>query len=169
LVCFRKICMTYYSWIESPLVPLMLTAGRDLCLTGLYLKGQKHFPQPTPDWQESTDLDIFNETQKQLIEYFAHQRQCFDLPINPHGTDFQKQVWQRLPHIPFGKTISYGELAQQIGQPGAARAVGAANGRNPLSIIVPCHRVIARNGKLTGYAGGLDQKQWLLAHEARLD
>jgi methylated-DNA-[protein]-cysteine S-methyltransferase len=161
--------MIYYKWIASPIGPLLLTSdGRSL--SGLYLKGQKHFPTITEDWKESASLadalaDPFEQTQAQLAEYFAHQRQSFDLPLNPQGTDFQKQVWQRLSLIPFGETISYGTLAENVGKPGASRAVGAANGRNPLSIIVPCHRVIAANGKLTGYAGGVDRKQWLLAHE----
>jgi methylated-DNA-[protein]-cysteine S-methyltransferase len=158
--------MIYYAWLDSPVGPLLLTSdGRSL--SGLYLKGQKHFPQQTEDWQESAEAVPFAQTQVQLAEYFAHQRQSFDLPLAPQGTAFQKQVWQLLTDIPFGETISYGSLADQVGQPGAARAVGAANGRNPISIIVPCHRVIAANGKLTGYAGGVDRKQWLLAHEQR--
>jgi methylated-DNA-[protein]-cysteine S-methyltransferase len=156
--------MIYYAWLESPVGPLLLTSdGRSL--SGLYLKGQKHFPLQTEAWQESAKAFPFAQTQVQLAEYFAHQRQSFDLPLAPQGTAFQKQVWQLLTNIPFGETISYGSLAAQVGQPGAARAVGAANGRNPISIIVPCHRVIAANGKLTGYAGGVDRKQWLLVHE----
>lgn len=159
--------MTYYQWIESP-VGLLLMTGDGRSLTGLYLKGQKHFPIQTADGQESAKAEPFAQTQAQLTEYFAHQRQSFDIPLAAQGTNFQKQIWQLLLQIPFGETVSYGSLAQKIGQPDAARAVGAANGRNPLSIIVPCHRVIAANGKLTGYAGGVDRKQWLLAHEQKV-
>jgi methylated-DNA-[protein]-cysteine S-methyltransferase len=154
--------MIYYTWINSPVNEILLTSdGRSL--TGLYLKGQKYFPTMTSDWDESAEP--FEQVQQQIKEYFTHQRQTFDLPLNPQGTTFQKQVWQLLRQIPFNQTISYGALAQMLGQPNASRAVGAANGRNPISIIVPCHRVIASNGKLTGYAGGVDRKQWLLNHE----
>ena len=156
--------MIYYTWLESPLGALWLTSdGRSL--TGLYLQGQKSFPQQTNDWQKAEQLDLFIQTQAQLTEYFAHQRHQFDLPIDPQGTEFQKQVWQQLLQIPFGETLSYGALAKILGKPTASRAVGAANGQNPISIIVPCHRVVAANGALTGYAGGLERKQWLLQHE----
>ncbi|MEO1144918.1 MAG: methylated-DNA--[protein]-cysteine S-methyltransferase [Cyanobacteria bacterium J06638_22] len=156
--------MIYYQWIDSPLGALLLTFdGRSL--TGLYLKGQKYFPVITEAWCESSQVEPFEQVQAQLTEYFAHQRQQFDLPLELQGTAFQKQVWQYLLEIPFGETLSYGTLAKKIGKPDASRAVGAANGRNAISIIVPCHRVIATSGKLTGYAGGLDRKQWLLQHE----
>lgn len=154
----------YYQWTESPLGPLLLTSdGRSL--TGLYLKGQKYFPEITADWQVLPQVEPLAQAQQQLAEYFAYQRQQFDLPLHLQGTAFQKQVWQTLLEIPFGETWSYGELAKQLGKPDASRAVGAANGRNAISIVVPCHRVIAASGKLTGYAGGLDRKQWLLRHE----
>jgi methylated-DNA-[protein]-cysteine S-methyltransferase len=156
--------MSYYRWIESPLGKLLLVSDGS-AIAGLYLAGQKYFPHQIESRSEDSQLEIFMQTQKQLEEYFTHQRRHFDLPINLDGTEFQRQVWQCLREIPFGETISYGTLAQQVGQPNAARAVGAANGRNPISIIVPCHRVIATNGKLTGYAGGIDRKQWLLNHE----
>jgi methylated-DNA-[protein]-cysteine S-methyltransferase len=156
--------MVDYTWINSPLGPLLLTSNGQ-SLTGLYLKGQKHFPKQTEEWREAPQSELFDQTQEQLNQYFAHLRQTFDLPLAPQGTAFQQQVWQLLREIPFGETISYGTLAQRLGQPTASRAVGAANGRNPISIIVPCHRVVATNGKLTGYAGGVDRKQWLLQHE----
>ncbi|WP_019499716.1 methylated-DNA--[protein]-cysteine S-methyltransferase [Pseudanabaena sp. PCC 6802] len=156
--------MIYYKRIESPLGKLLLTSDRR-SLTGLYLAGQKYFPQQTEIWQEASQLELFMQTQEQLEEYFACQRQYFGLPLDPQGTEFQQRVWQLLRKIPFGETISYGTLAQRVGQPNAARAVGAANGRNPIAIIIPCHRVIAGNGKLTGYAGGIDRKQWLLDRE----
>lgn len=101
----------------------------------------------------------------QLVEYFAGTRQEFDLVLDPAGTDFQRRAWTALRAIPYGRTISYGQQAAQLGAPAAARAVGVANGRNPLSIVVPCHRVIGASGALTGFAGGLDTKAWLLAHE----
>lgn len=155
----------YFSWIkESPVGEIMLTSdGRSL--TGLYLKGQKHFPTQTANWQETATAQPFEQTKQQLTEYFSNQRQSFDLPLAAKGTGFQQSVWQLLPNIPFGETVSYGALAKQLSKPGASRAVGAANSRNPISIVVPCHRVIAANGKLTGYAGGTDRKRWLLAHE----
>src|SRR5262249_7022034 len=100
--------------------------------------------------------------------FFAGELRTFDLPLGMHGTPFQKQVWQGLLTIPYGTTMSYAQLAARIGRPGASRAVGAANGKNPIGIIVPCHRVIGANGTLTGYGGGLDRKQWLLTHEANV-
>jgi methylated-DNA-[protein]-cysteine S-methyltransferase len=154
----------YYHWIGSPIGEILLTAN-DRAITRLVLKDQKHFPEQTDEWQPQPNLDIIQQAIIQLNEYFQHQRQTFNLPLQPAGTAFQQQVWQQLGQIPFGQTWSYGKLAQAIGQPNASRAVGAANGRNPISIIVPCHRVIASNGKLTGYAGGVDRKQWLLQHE----
>jgi methylated-DNA-[protein]-cysteine S-methyltransferase len=106
-----------------------------------------------------------DRAEAQLAEYFAGTRRTFDLALDPAGTDFQLRAWNALRSIPFGQTMSYGEQAAELGEPGAARAVGAANGRNPLSIVVPCHRVIAASGALTGFAGGLDTKAWLLEHE----
>jgi methylated-DNA-[protein]-cysteine S-methyltransferase len=158
------LAMIYYNWMESPLGRLLLTSNGGL-LTGIYMEGQKYFPQNTEAWHESAQIDPLIQTQQQLGEYFAYQRQSFNIPINPQGTTFQKQVWQLLLQIPFGETISYGKLAQMFGKATAYRAVGAANGKNPISIVVPCHRVVATNGNLTGYAGGLDRKQWLLKHE----
>jgi methylated-DNA-[protein]-cysteine S-methyltransferase len=156
--------MMDYQWMSSPVGELLLTASPQ-ALTGVYLKNQKYFPKIVEGWREARQSDPLNWAEQQLAEYFAHQRQRFALPLDPIGTAFQKQVWQLLGQIPFGETISYGTLAEWLGQPSAARAVGAANGRNPISIIVPCHRVVAANGKLTGYAGGVDRKQWLLEHE----
>ena len=154
----------FYRRLQSPIGELLLSSDGK-ALTGVHLKGQKHFPAMSEHWQQADDLKIFLRVQDQLAEYFAKSRQTFDIPLNPRGTDFQRQVWQRLHDIPFGETTSYGAIAHSLGVPGAARAVGAANGRNPISIIVPCHRVIASNGKMTGYAGGIDRKKWLLHHE----
>ncbi|MDR2857128.1 MAG: methylated-DNA--[protein]-cysteine S-methyltransferase [Novosphingobium sp.] len=114
---------------------------------------------------ESEGHPVLAETGRQLGEYFAGKRRAFDLPLDFHGTAFQKRVWQQLLTIPFGETRSYGEIARALGQPGASRAVGAANGRNPISIVAPCHRVIGSSGALTGFAGGLEAKQRLLALE----
>lgn len=108
----------------------------------------------------------FDDLRTQLDEYFAGIRTDFDLPLNPSGTPFQLRVWEALRTIPYGETMSYGQIAAAIGKPGAFRAVGAANGQNPISIVVPCHRVIGSQGSLTGYGGGLQAKQWLLSHEA---
>ena len=116
----------------------------------------------------SDDLPIMLETKKQLNEYFAGERQSFDLPLDLVGTDFQKKVWGELLKIPFGKTISYIEMAKKLGDEKVIRAAASANGKNPVMIIVPCHRVIGNDGKLVGYAGGLSTKKWLLDHENRL-
>lgn len=114
----------------------------------------------------STSNQHTDRCKKQLIEYFENDRKTFDLKCDPHGTPFQQQVWQALLTIPFGQVASYADIAHKINNPKAVRAVGAANGKNPLTIIVPCHRIIGANGSLTGYAGGLERKQWLLQHES---
>ena len=111
---------------------------------------------------------ILQQSQQQLSEYFAGQRTTFDLPLAPAGTPFQQQVWQALSQIPCGQTMTYGELAAQIGKPNAYRAVGNANGKNKISLIIPCHRLVGSDGTLTGYGGGLWRKEWLLAHELRM-
>jgi methylated-DNA-[protein]-cysteine S-methyltransferase len=116
---------------------------------------------------ENASHPVLRETERQLKEYFARTRNAFDLPLDFQGTDFQKRVWAQLLAIPFGQTRSYGQIARALGNPNAMRAVGAANGRNPISIIAPCHRVIGANGKLTGFAGGLEAKVHLLTLEAR--
>ncbi|MFM9269770.1 methylated-DNA--[protein]-cysteine S-methyltransferase [Halomonas elongata] len=110
--------------------------------------------------------EITERARQQLDEYFAGERRDFELPLAPRGTDFQRRVWEALATIPFGETRNYAEIAEQLGCKGGQRAVGAANGRNPIAIVVPCHRVIGSDGQLTGYAGGIGRKQWLLAHEA---
>ena len=157
---------TFYTHCDSPLGELLLTStGAEL--QGLYLFGQKYFPRILPEWLHQSTLELFQQVESQLQEYFQQQRRTFDIPLAPLGTDFQQQVWQQLPLIPYGETISYGELSRRVGLPNGARAVGAANGRNPISIIVPCHRVVASSGKMQGYAGGIDRKQWLLRHEGK--
>ncbi|HEX7610606.1 MAG TPA: methylated-DNA--[protein]-cysteine S-methyltransferase, partial [Solirubrobacteraceae bacterium] len=121
-------------------------------------------PAQSPDWQH--DDDALADVAGQLAAYFAGTLTEFDVQLELAGTDFQREVWQALRAIPYGETISYGELAQRVGKPSASRAVGLANGRNPIAIIVPCHRVIGADGSLTGYGGGLARKAWLLEHEA---
>lgn len=156
--------MTYYTVIDSPVGPLQLLSD-GACLTGLYMNEHRHQPEVKGEWERRDDAPPFAEAKAQIAAYFAGELTEFSLPLAPQGTDFQKRVWETLRAIPFGATISYGELARRIGDPNASRAVGLANGRNPLSIIVPCHRVIGANGKLTGYGGGLPRKQALLALE----
>jgi methylated-DNA-[protein]-cysteine S-methyltransferase len=156
--------MIYFTTYESPIQTLRLVSdGRSL--VGLYMMSEKHTLLSERDWVEEDAVEPFPETKQQLTEYFAGTLTEFDLPIQLHGTAFQQRVWEVLKTIPYGVTISYGELAQQIEQPNASRAVGLANGKNPISIVVPCHRVIGANGKLTGYGGGIERKQWLLNHE----
>jgi methylated-DNA-[protein]-cysteine S-methyltransferase len=155
---------TLYWHHPSPLGRLLFTSDGE-ALTGIFMEDHKRGPAALPDWRE--DSTPFTETIRQLDAYFAGERTAFDVPLAPRGTPFQKRVWAALQEIPFGQTRSYAELAQAVGMPGAARAVGSANARNPLSIVVPCHRVVATSGALTGYAGGVERKQWLLAHERR--
>ena len=149
--------------IGSPLGPLLLSATEQ-GLSGLFMEGHSSSFRPQPDGKP--DPAPFREAADQLEAYFAGTRRVFDLALDLKGTPFQKQVWRELQEIPYGKTISYGELARRIGNPQASRAVGLANGRNPISIIVPCHRVIGADGSLTGYGGGLHNKRALLEWEA---
>jgi methylated-DNA-[protein]-cysteine S-methyltransferase len=156
--------MIYFTTYESPIQELkLLSDGRSLI--GLYMMSEKHVLQQQSDWVEDDSVAPFSETKQQLNEYFAGTLIEFNLPIQLHGTAFQQKVWKVLKTIPYGVTMSYGELAKQLNQPNASRAVGLANGKNPVSIVVPCHRVIGANGKLTGYGGGIERKQWLLSHE----
>ncbi|MFT5575817.1 MAG: methylated-DNA-[protein]-cysteine S-methyltransferase [Bermanella sp.] len=158
--------MDRFTDIESPIGPITLTAN-ERGLSSVWIQttdknkpefaGLKHDPA------------FLREAAVQLKAYFAGELLQFELALDScHGTDFQQQVWQALRSIPFGQTASYRDIALQIDAPKAVRALGAANGKNPLAIVVPCHRVIGANGSLTGYAGGIDNKRWLLAHEARL-
>ncbi len=149
--------------VASPLGPLTLTAS-DGFLTGIIMDGQRHAPPPSPDHRP--DDQWFTDIAEQIDAYFAGDLSSFDVPLRMTGTEFQRRVWSELQAIPYGETVSYGELARALGSPGAVRAVGLANGRNPITIIVPCHRVIGADGSLTGYGGGLERKAWLLDHEA---
>lgn len=153
----------YYCYLDTPIGELLL-AGEDDALTMIGFPKGSMRRDPEPDW-------IYNEkpltnARRQLREYFAGDRQDFDLPVKLNGTEFQVSVLEALQAIPYGETVSYGEIARRIGRPRAVRAVGAANGRNPIPIVVPCHRVIGKSGDLTGFGGGLDTKEALLRLEA---
>jgi methylated-DNA-[protein]-cysteine S-methyltransferase len=158
--------------VDSPVGRLTLLAI-DGSLAGLYMDDQRHRPPeeyfgpPHTELADARlpDAQLLAEATRQLEEYFDRRRTTFDLPLAPVGTPFRQAVWAALRTIPYGETASYGEIADQLGQPGAARAVGAANGRNPIGIVIPCHRVVGASGGLTGYGGGLERKRFLLALE----
>lgn len=150
--------------VPSPLGPLRILAQAGT-ITGVYLPD--HRASPDCRAVERPEDPLLRRAARQLEEYFAGERTRFDLPLRLRGTAFQQAIWAELRQIPFGATTTYGQLAAAVGRPNASRAVGAANGRNPISIIVPCHRVIGANGALTGYAGGVEAKRWLLRLEAQ--
>ena len=156
--------MNYYTIMESPIDPLLLMSDGEH-LMGLYMDVQNYLPHMKENWVY--DPALFKEAVSQLKAYFAKELSHFELPLKATGTTFQEKVWQSLTTIPYGETISYKSIAERIQTPKAVRAVGLANGKNPISIIIPCHRVIGANGKLVGYGGGLPRKQWLLTHEAK--
>jgi methylated-DNA-[protein]-cysteine S-methyltransferase len=154
-----------YCWKHpSPLGELLLASDGE-ALTGLYMEERQHGPGGEVSW--ITDRGPLREVLAQVDAYFAGERRTFSLPLAPEGSAFQLRVWRALEEIPYGETWSYRRLAEQVGMPGAARAVGSANARNPISLVVPCHRVIGSAGALIGYGGGLSRKRWLLDHEAR--
>jgi methylated-DNA-[protein]-cysteine S-methyltransferase len=154
----------FYTHLASPLGTLLLAAD-DSGLRYISFPKEKEPRTPDPEWNE--DERALLDPIRQLRAYFAGELETFDLPLAPEGTSFQQKVWSELCNIPYGETISYGELARRIGNPNASRAVGLANGSNPIPIVIPCHRVIGSNGKLTGYGGGLPIKEKLLALERR--
>ena len=153
-----------YARMESPIGELLLT-GDGHALRGLHMMQGRHPVSVGADWLEADQA--FEEVRAQLTDYFAGRRTSFNLPLQLDGTTFQREVWHGLLEIGYGETISYGELARRIGRPRAVRAVGLANGRNPIAVIVPCHRVIGADGTLTGYGGGLESKRLLLDLESR--
>ena len=162
--------------LHSPVGVLTLTATSD-GLTGVYFEEHRHGPTrkeiegwTVADLGTTADraAEVLATTRAQLEEYFAGERSEFELPFAPRGTEFQQRVWLALREIPFGEVVSYSVVAERIGAPKAVRAVGAANGRNPLPIVVPCHRVVGANGSLTGFGGGIERKKWLLEHEQRV-
>jgi len=157
---------TWIMTFASPVGPLLVMSD-GTSLIGLHTDNDKHRPAVQPDWIRDDCVAPFAQTTAQLRAYFDGALTEFDLPLAPQGTEFQRTVWRELRNIPFGETISYAELARRIGRPTASRAVGHSNARNPISIIVPCHRVIGADNSLTGYAGGLDRKRTLLELEAK--
>jgi len=159
-----KTAASYFSELDSPVGSLLLL-GDERHLTGLYMQEQRHRP-PLPDGCRQNDK-VFARVREQLRQYFAGKLQQFEIELAGEGSPFQRRVWKALCTIPFGATESYGGLARRIGNANASRAVGLANGKNPIGIIVPCHRVVGANGALTGYGGGLERKKWLLEHERR--
>jgi methylated-DNA-[protein]-cysteine S-methyltransferase len=157
----------YYQQIPSEVGKLTLIA-HEKALVAILWENEKLNRVKFPSIKEEKNHPVINETKKQLKEYFKRQRKSFDIPMDPQGTEFQKEVWEALKEIPYGTTLSYGQIAKNIGRPNASRAVGGAIGKNPISIFIPCHRVIGSNGKLTGFAGGISTKATLLKIEGHL-
>lgn len=158
--------MHYYDYYQSPYGRMLLVAS-DTALTGAYFTGQKYEPPIDGKWRRLARHAALRQAKRELGEYFAGKRTRFTIKMAPQGTHFQQSVWKAIGGVGFGRTISYGELARRVGRPGSARAAGAATGRNPIGIIVPCHRIVGSNGRLTGYAGGLAKKRSLLELEGR--
>ncbi len=156
-----------YARFESP-IGTLLTIAADDALTHLHMESGKYAPSVPSTWQNAPDAPVHLQTQRELNEYFSGKRTSFSVKLAPRGTPFQQAAWAALCEIPFGETRSYGAQALAIGNPKAVRAIGAANGRNPIAIIIPCHRVIGASGTLTGYAGGIEKKHFLLRHEGIL-
>ena len=156
----------YYTVMKSPVGDITLVADTDR-LCAIYLPNQKPDRMKFPDLESKDSDPILKSAVKQLGSYFSGKREKFDVSLRPVGTDFQEQVWKALRSISYGKTVSYGDIAKKIGNPKAVRAVGSAIGKNPLSIMIPCHRVIGSNGNLTGFAGGLPTKEFLLKLETQ--
>jgi methylated-DNA-[protein]-cysteine S-methyltransferase len=156
--------MNYFSSYMSPHGEMLIRTN-GVALTGLYFVGQRYLPAERKEWQPDSTSAIVRHTQRELDEYYAGARTAFSIPLVTEGTEFQRCIWKAISEVRCGETISYATLAERSGYPGCARAAGAATGRNPISVIVPCHRIVGSNGKLTGYAGGLDRKQSLLVHE----
>lgn len=153
---------TLYTTMDSPIGELLLVGDGDT-LSGLYMQDGRKPKRIAADWSESDAP--FADVRRQLEEYFAGERTTFEVKLAAEGAPFEREVWHALEEIPYGETVSYGEIARRVGQPTAARAVGTANGRNPIAVIVPCHRVIGADGSLTGYGGGLERKRLLLELE----
>lgn len=156
--------MLYYDYYQSPRGRMLLVAD-DRALTGVYFAGQKYYPRIDKKWKRADRHEPLRRAKRELSEYFDGKRTRFTVKVAPQGTSFQRAVWKAIAGVQFGQTIAYAELARRAGRPGSARAAGAATGRNPISIIVPCHRIVGLNGSLTGYAGGLAKKRVLLALE----
>ncbi|MBX3332048.1 MAG: methylated-DNA--[protein]-cysteine S-methyltransferase [Nitrospira sp.] len=156
--------MSYYDYYQSPRGRILLVAD-DQALTGVYFTGQKYHPRIDEMWKRADKHEPLRQAKRELSEYFGGKRTRFTVKLAPQGTPFQRAVCEAIAGVRFGQTIAYAELAERAGYPGSARAAGAATGRNPISIIVPCHRIVGSNGSLTGYAGGLEKKRALLVLE----
>ena len=156
--------IVYFDRVPTPLGGMVLASDGD-ALSGAWFDGQRYQPQIGPAWQRQPDLPVLRRAADELAEYFAGQRVAFDVPLAPVGTPFQHDVWRAIAGVRYGATIAYRDLAARAGRPESIRAAGTATGRNPLSIIVPCHRIVGADGALTGYAGGLARKRALLALE----
>jgi methylated-DNA-[protein]-cysteine S-methyltransferase len=157
--------MRCYDFYESPYGQMLLVAA-DEGLSGVYFDGQKYLPTVASQWRREAQHAPLRQAKRELAEYFAGERKRFELELAPEGTPFQRSVWKAISTVSFGQTVTYAELARRAGHPGSARAAGAATGRNPIGVIVPCHRIVGADGSLTGYAGGLDVKRALLALES---
>jgi len=158
--------MHYYDHFQSPHGRMLLVAD-DHGLASVSFAGQKYAPRVEKGWTRDGAHAPIAKAKRELAEYFAGRRKRFSVKLSPQGTPFQRKVWKAIAGVAFGRTIAYAELARRAGRPGSARAAGAATGRNPIGVIVPCHRIVGSNGSLTGYAGGLAKKRALLALEAR--
>lgn len=156
--------MRWYDFYRSPHGRMLLIAAEE-ALTGVYFEGQKYHPAIDPRWQPDARHPVLQQASRELDEYFAGRRRQFDTPLAPAGTPFQRAVWSAIATVPYGETITYAELARRAGYPGSARAAGAATGRNPITIFIPCHRILDSRGALNGYAGGLERKRALLVLE----
>ena len=152
-----------YDYCKTPRGRMLLVSSVN-GLAGVYFVGQRHYPRLSDGWKR--DRRGMQHAKRELLEYFAGKRKRFSVPLDPQGTPFQQAVWREIAKVGFGETMTYAELARRAGHPGSARAAGAATGRNPLGIIVPCHRIVGTDGSLTGYAGGLSRKKAFLALEA---
>ncbi|MEO8674596.1 MAG: methylated-DNA--[protein]-cysteine S-methyltransferase [Casimicrobiaceae bacterium] len=159
--------IVHFDFVDSPLGRMRLTAVRE-GLTSISFDGDRYAPPLDSAWVRDPSFPALRRAAMQLTAYFAGERRVFELPLAPTGTPFQRTVWDAIAAVPAGDTISYAELARRSGHPGSARAAGAATGRNPIAIVVPCHRIIGADGSLTGYAGGLDRKRALLALEQQV-
>ena len=159
--------MIRYARYQSPLGPVIAIANEH-GITHIDFVGAKYARAIAPDWVEDPQSPALRACLAQLAQYFAGERTTFELPLAPEGSSFQQRVWQEIARVPYGKTITYGELAKRAGAPGQARAAGAATGRNPIGVVIPCHRIMGADGSLTGYAGGLERKRGLLELEGAL-
>jgi len=160
--------MTSYTYIDTSLGRLLLLSENDQ-LTGLYFTDSKHVPEIESDWRKKPQAEIFKLVEKQITEFSTGKRRTFELPLVLNGTSFQQKVWKNISKIPFGKTITYSELAKKSGKPAAIRAASTATGKNPIAWIIPCHRIIGKSGALTGYTGGLKRKSALLNFESSVN